>query len=288
MEIFNLSDSLPPEKPDSSVRKSSSLAFPKRPKSHASSASPENRITALKPALRDKNRVNIFLDEKFAFSLDLAQVVDFKLKLGLVLSPERRRELESASEFGKLYASTLEWVFLRPRSRKETRDHLSEKLYKRQLENEARRKNRDRLTSDPDLKSRQRELKIKTKPLPLFSPEDIDKVIEKLSQKGYLDDRKFAEWYIENRNLKKGASRRRLETELTKKGIEKSLISELLAASPRSDAEEIKKIIIKKGPKLPKEKLLRRLVSQGFPYDLSKSLLEDYFGADKTSDDFSP
>ncbi|MBQ6396309.1 RecX family transcriptional regulator [Candidatus Saccharibacteria bacterium] len=276
MEIFNLSDSLPPENPDSSVRKSPSLAFPKQPKAHASSASPENRITALKPALRDKNRVNIFLDEKFAFSLDLAQVVDFKLKLGLVLSPERRRELESASEFGKLYASTLEWVFLRPRSRKETRDHLSEKLYKRQLENESRRKNRDRLSSDPDLKSRQRELKIKTKPLPLFSPEDIDKVIEKLSQKGYLDDRKFAEWYIENRNLKKGISRRQLELELTRKGIARPLLDELLATSPRSDEAEIKKIILKKAQKLPEDKLLRYLVSKGFPYDLSKSLLIEF------------
>lgn len=272
MEIFNLKDPLPSAESPLNL----STHAPKTSRSATSKGGLKNQITALRPALHDQNRVNVFLDDRFAFSLDLTQVVDYKLKIGKFLSEKEKKELESASEFGKLYTATLEWVFIRPRSEKETRDYLKKKLYRRKLENQQRAKNHQKLQSDPSLAVRQQELRLKTKPLPLFSIDDIDKVIKKLVDRGYLDDRKFAIWYIENRNLKKGASRRRLEVELSQKGIEKSLISELLESSSRSDEAEIKKILEKKGAKLSPEKLLRRLISAGFPYDLSKQLLEEY------------
>ena len=50
--------------------------------------------------------------------------VDFKLKVGLVLTEERLAELKKASEFGKLYQRALEWVLVRPRSEREVRDYL--------------------------------------------------------------------------------------------------------------------------------------------------------------------
>ena len=37
------------------------------------------RITDIKQAIKNENRVNIFVNDKYAFSLDIAQVVDFKL-----------------------------------------------------------------------------------------------------------------------------------------------------------------------------------------------------------------
>jgi len=272
MEIFRLKDDIPNKTP---------------------SLSSELKITNLKPALRDKNRVNIFINNEFAFSLDLSQVVDFRIKVGRVLTPAEVKELESASEFGKLYSSTLEWVFLRPRSKQETRDHLQQKLHKRELENRKRAINREKLASDPDLKARQKDLKIRTKELPLFSESDIDKVIEKLSAKGYLDDEKFAVWYIENRNLKKGISKRKLKTELAQKGINSSLVENLLETSSRSDETEIKKLLEKKTKRLSREalktpeiraKLLRALVSKGFSYDLSQSLLEAYLENEDPAD----
>ena len=38
------------------------------------------KITDLRVGVRDENRVNVFLDGKFAFSLTIEQVADFKLK----------------------------------------------------------------------------------------------------------------------------------------------------------------------------------------------------------------
>ncbi|MDO4527917.1 MAG: regulatory protein RecX, partial [bacterium] len=144
------------------------------------------------------------------------------------------------------------------------------RLKKRELENKKRQSHAEKLKSDPDLH-------LATKPLPLFSEDDIEAVISRLKVKNYLSDRKFAEFYIENRNLKKGISLRQLSQELSQKGIDRTLIDELLTTSPRSEKEEIQKIIVKrlKNPaKATPEKLTRYLLSKGFPYDLAKECID--------------
>lgn len=202
----------------------------------------ENKITNLKQGVKNPNRVNVFVNGEFSFSLGLSQVVDYHLKIGKIITPEELTELKRASEYGKLYGRTLEWVLTRPRSVKETRDHLREKRFQKKLD---------------------------------YTDADIAQIVEKLVSKKYLDDYKFTEWFIENRFVKKGVSPRRLEQELIKKGIERSIIDELLANSSRTEAEEIKKVIAKKSTKYNDDKLLAYLVRQGFSYDLSKELISE-------------
>ncbi|MBR3320229.1 RecX family transcriptional regulator [Candidatus Saccharibacteria bacterium] len=211
-------------------------------KPKAKESEPKNQITDLKSGVKNPNRVNVFLDDKFSFSLDISQVVDYHLKIGAILTDAELSELKHASAYGKLYGRTLEWVLTRPRSIKETRDHLREKRFAKKLD---------------------------------YTDVDIEEIINKLVEKNYLSDRTFAEWFIENRFVKKGVSRRRLEQELMKKGIERDLISELLNASSRDESEEIKKMIEKKSARYDDEKLLAYLVRQGFPYDLSRELIEE-------------
>ncbi len=241
-----------------------------------SSPKPKLEITDLKPAVHDQNRVNVYIDNEFTFSLDLSQVSDYHLKVGKILTKEEIKELEHASEFGKLYSQTLEWVLMRPHSVKETRDYLKQRKKRREFENKRRRLNLARMKSDPDFKKLAKKQKIPTTTKKTFSSDDIEKVIEKLTEKKYLDDRRFAEWYIENRFMKKGISRKRLSGELAKKGIEYELIRDLLEKSSRTDATEIRKYIIKKGGKLPRKKLLMRLLSRGYPYDLCKEMIDAY------------
>ena len=85
-------------------------------------------ITNLKQGVKNPNRVNVFVNSKYALSLDVAQVVDFGIKVGLEISEDELVELKNASEYGKLYQRTLEWVLVRPRSVRETRDYLLRKL----------------------------------------------------------------------------------------------------------------------------------------------------------------
>ena len=82
------------------------------------------KITNIKQGVKNLNRVNIFIDGKYNFSLDIAQLVDFKLKVGQEITETELAEYQQASDFGKLYQRTLEWVLIRPRSVKETREYL--------------------------------------------------------------------------------------------------------------------------------------------------------------------
>lgn len=212
------------------------------------------KITALKPAVKNQNRVNIFVNEKYEFSLDLAQVVDYKIKVGTILTQEKLEELKHASEFGKLYQRTLEWVLTRPHSTKEARDYLRRKRAKREAEN-----------------------CIKEKHVPIFSDDDIEKIIELLTERKYLDDYNFAKYYLENKNAKKGSSLKKLKLELMKKGIGRSIVEEILASdeSLRSDEQEIQKIIAKKRKKYDDEKLIQYLVRQGFDFQLARAAVSE-------------
>ena len=227
------------------------------------------KITAIKPAVKNENRVNIFVNEEYAFSLDLAQVVDYKIKVGKNLSSEELDELKHASEFGKLYQRTLEWVLTRPHSEKETRDYLRHKRQKRETENRQAIRNRERT------KEEREKYKLRTKELPLFSDDDIEKIITRLIEKGYLNDYEFAKYFLENRNAKKGTSIKKLKLELIKKGISQTVIDELLNENLRTDEDEIQKIIKKKRKKYDDEKLIQYLVRQGFDFQLARAAVSE-------------
>lgn len=196
------------------------------------------KITDLKQGVRNPDRVNVYVNGKFAFSLDVSQVVDLSVKVGRVISEEELAEFKKASEFGKLYQRVLLWVLTRPRSEKEVRDYLYKKIFEKKLDKKY-----------------------------------IDNIIQKLKDKKYLDDWWFAEYYVENRFVKKGASLKRLKMELMKKGVSKEIIEEVLESSERNDEEEIRKIIAKKRAKYDDEKLTAYLLRQGFQYDLVRELV---------------
>ncbi|MDO4526852.1 MAG: RecX family transcriptional regulator [Candidatus Saccharibacteria bacterium] len=242
MEIYKLSDEI--EKSTGArkgggagAKKSKRIATELRPMVE----NPERVVTELKQGVRNPERVNVYIDKKFAFSLGISQVVDFHLKIGKSLTDDELDELKKASEFGKLYQRTLEWVLMRPHSEKETRDYLYKKIYEKKLDREY-----------------------------------IDLIIKKLKAKNYLNDEKFAEWWVENRFAKKGVSLKRLKMELMKKGINREVIERFLSESERNDRDEILKIIAKKRAKYPDDqKLIGYLVRQGFDYQTVKIIVEE-------------
>ena len=87
------------------------------------------QITDIKQAVKNENRVNIFVNKKYEFSLDIAQLVEFKLKIGTILTIEDLEKYKKASLIGKTYQRLLEWVLTRPRSVKEAKDYLNRRAY---------------------------------------------------------------------------------------------------------------------------------------------------------------
>ena len=273
MEIFNLKDQIPEEK----------AAHKDTPAEKNGIFDEKLTITDMKQGVKNPNRVNVFINKMYAFSLDVAQVVDFKLKIGKTVSEDELVEYKKASEFGKAYQRALEWVLMRPRSVRELRDYLR----RREMQNEAKERkkewDRDReiaelIAKGEDVdaeKLRKRAERTKAKKMKQEKYDFKDLIAERLVERGYVNDRKFAEFWVENRFVKKGVSRRRLEQELMKKGIDKSIVVEVLSGSERSDEAEIRKMIVKKRGKYDDEKLVAYLCRQGFSYDLVKRLLEE-------------
>lgn len=223
------------------------------------------RITDMKMGVKNLNRVNVYVNGRFEFSLDVAQVVDYGLKVGLVLNEKRLLELRRASEFGKLYQRTLEWVLMRPRAVRETKDYLTRKL--RSASRGPSATDEERGSETPPVTTGGRE-RVREE-----HAEFSRMIVERLCDKGYLDDRRFAEWYVENRFVKKGVSRKRLKMELVKKGVATDIIDEVL--SGRDDEEEVRKMIARKKAKYnDPQKLIAYLCRQGFSYDLVRGLVE--------------
>ncbi len=207
------------------------------------------KITAISVQVRDKSRVNVSVDGKYRFSLDVFQMSDLGIRVGKEYTEGELHNLETESQFGKVYARALEYCLMRPHSAREMRDYLY-------------RKTRSSRTKTGDIKEG-------------VSPEVTTRVFDRLVEKGYINDQNFARYWVENRSLKKGASQRKLTSELRAKGVEQSIIHELLSNSERNDRDELAKVIEKKRSKYPdNQKLMAYLSRLGFSYDDIKQSLE--------------
>ena len=267
------------------------------------------KITDLRVGVRDKDRVNIFLDGKFAFSLTIAQVSDFKLKRGMILTSDEISRIQKASDFGKLFQRSLEYALSRPHSEREIRDYLKRKKMKREVEQKRYDSFIARLESDPEYREKIKEIRsnvreknkklaekdftednrfeytgraktgLPTKPGAAISDEDIEAVIEKLIDLRIIDDENFARYFVSNRNQIKGSSEKKLKMELKNKGVSDAIIRDVLSEDEygeklRDDKVEIMKMIEKKRRRgYDDAKLTQYLARQGFSYDLIRESL---------------
>ena len=215
-------------------------------------------VTDIKQAIKNPNRANIFVNGKYRFSLDIFQLTQLNVKIGAKFSKVEIENLEQQSEFGKLYALALNYCLMRPHSEKEIRDYLWKKTLNRKLKNHKTGKFYDKKG---------------------VSKLSVEQVLDRLIEKKYINDEKFARFWIENRNQRKGSSIKKLKSELFSKGVSSEIIEQILENSKRNDSEEIQKIIAKKAKKYADEKkLVAYLARQGFSYDeIKKALSKDEF-----------
>jgi len=232
------------------------------------------RITDISLQAKNKDRVNISVDGKYRFSLDIFQVSELGIKIGNEYTDEELVQIETESQFGKLYGRALEYTLMRPHSAKEIRDYLRRKTlptrsYRRPTRYSTSQKgvtlNRGENSEDTEGKMIER---------PGVSQEIADRVYVRLEEKGYVDDEKFTRWWMENRNQRKGSSLRKLSSELQAKGVDRQVIDAVMNESSRSDEDEIAKVIAKRAGRYDDEqKLIAYLARQGFAYDDIKRAL---------------
>ena len=198
-------------------------------------------ITAIEAQKRRRDRVNVFLDETFAFSLIIGVAEEQGLHLGQALSDPRIEELGRADLFQRCLNAALRFLSYRPRSEAETRLRL-------------------RLRRG-------------------FDEETIDRVILQLKARQMIDDVAFARFWRENRESFSPRSERMLKLELRRKGIAAVVIDEVLEGI--DEDEDAYRAAQKKARSLSQEdydtfrrKLGAFLRRRGFSYEVANHALE--------------
>ncbi len=192
-------------------------------------------ITALVAQKKNKNRVSVYLDGKFAFGL--AAIEAIQLKRDQVLSDDDIARLRDLDNVEKAHDRALHFLSFRPRSEAEVRRNLKDAE---------------------------------------FAPHTIEAAIERLKRSGLLDDRAFAQYWLENRGQFSPRSARALKAELRQKGVAAETVDESLQAAAHDDDEAAFRAALPRARRLAhldarefKQKLGAYLARRGFGYEVA-------------------
>ncbi len=210
------------------------------------------KITSVEPQKKNTHRFNIFLDGIFAFGADEDLVVEHRLIVGKIIDPKDLEKLLFEAEVGKLMERMYGLFNIRQRSEREVKDYLKNLSYKRKIKGDEE-----------------------------IPPIAIDLLIEKLKQKGLLNDEEFAKAWVQARSKKKGLVV--IKGELFRKGIDREIIEQVTGEESLGSRQQIvaEQLLVKRWdrfknlPSLEKRKksydfLLRR----GFDYEMVSEIIE--------------
>ncbi len=194
------------------------------------------KITKLTAQVKNKDRVNVFIDGVYEFSLTLNELLEYKLKVGKELDNSEISLLKKVSANGKLKTQTIDWLLRRPHSEKELTSYLKKKN---------------------------------------IDSHEISDIVELMQLRKYQNNQTFTYWWIEQR-LASNKSKKYITQELLGKGIKRQDIEDVFSQFNFTEEDQIKKLVNKKNllKKYPDhQKLIGYLLRQGFGYDSIKSFM---------------
>lgn len=113
-----------------------------------------------------------------------------------------------------------------------------------------------------------------------FSESEINKQISNLKKQDIINDKRFAQFWINYRTEYKIRGKKFIEFELKQKGIKKEIIDDLLqnyneAESILEIAREKYQLLKNENPIKRKQKLFGYLLRRGFSYDIARNAIND-------------
>ncbi len=196
-------------------------------------------ITSIKQQ-KNKNRVNVYLDDKFGFGIDLDNFVVLHLKVNQELTEKEVEKIVKKAEFQKSLDKVLRFATTRPRSEKEIKDYFKRKDFNELIH---------------------------------------QSLLEKLKHFDLVDDEKFAKWWVEQRLLRK-KSLRIMNYELRIRGIKPEVIKQVLGETKIDEKKMARELIEKKAYKwrgLPRrlagQKMSQYLVGKGFGWEVIEKVV---------------
>jgi len=197
------------------------------------------QITAIEKQRR-RQRANVYLDDRYAFSLSLQVLAQAGLHEGDALSPQQVDSLRQADVRHQAHQATLRLLAYRPRSEAEIRQRLARRGLQSQV---------------------------------------IQETIDRLREQGLLNDAAFARFWVEVRDQSSPRGHRLLWQELSAKGIEREIARQAIATVTEEDAAlraAQKKARHLQGQDYPvfRRRLGDFLLRRGFPYPTVHATVE--------------
>jgi regulatory protein len=184
--------------------------------------------------------VDVALDDGTSFALSLDVAVERGLRPGMDVTPADRRRLEAEDAGRTALAAALRLLAAGPRSERDVRDRL------------------------------------KRRALP---PKAIDGAVTRMRELGYLDDSAFARGFVEARQASTPRSRRYLQFELARRGVDREAVAAAVAAvSDDEAAYEAASHRLRALANADRSTFERRLgsflTSRGFGYGVTRAAIE--------------
>lgn len=198
------------------------------------------KITDIQPQKRNKSRVNVYVDGEYVLALELLTVMKLGLKIGTEVTETQLAEAALDTEQSVALERAMNYIARGRKTSFQLRKYLTDKEY---------------------------------------APAVVNYVMDKMKYYGYIDDKAYAQAYVEQNSQSKGA--RRVKQELIQRGIKLSEAEEvseqerdfsldnatrLAERYMRGKNCDIKTIV----------KLQRYLVSRGYDFDIVNSVVRAY------------
>lgn len=192
---------------------------------------------------KSKKRLNVYVDKKFAFPLDLETFVKSNLKVGEEITKKEIERLKKKSSYATFLQKLLSFISLRPRSEKE----IDTWLYKKRVDEKVK-------------------LKIKNR----------------IKDYNLLDDKAFARWWIGQRFTFKKKSLLEIKSELKGKGIPEKIYNPVLKEFDFDEEKTATELLLQRQYKWGKLKEVEKkvkmtnfLLRKGFGYSIVREVVKN-------------
>lgn len=217
-------------------------------------------VRSVAPVDRKGQEFAVTFDGGAVLTLTVAVVVEFGIAPGKVFQSGDLDALRHADVRQRATEAAVRHLGMRPRSTHEIRDYLHRKGY---------------------------------------SPETVETAIDRLTERGYLDDLAFARWWAENRAQFQPRGPHLIRQELRRKGVTSATIDETLAEQAETvdtDAQALAlarnklRTLHKNGlePDVITRRLSGLLARRGYGYDIVRTVLKTLRDNGELNGDVTP
>lgn len=201
------------------------------------------KISKIEAQKKNKDRLNIYIDDTFAFGISIDVYLKYNLRKDQEIDNDFIEDILLAEENNKAINSALKYLSYRQRSIKELRDHLVRKGYDKSI---------------------------------------IENTIDYLEDKNYINDYQFAKSFIRDKSYLNKQGINKIRYDLLNKGVSKEIVAKTLKFDDDQEFDNAMELANKKMKSYKNQdrntiyrKLGGFLQRKGYRYDTVKKVLRE-------------